>query len=135
MYHILVVDDENRIRALIRKYAEFEGHTVTEAGDGMEAVVLCRKQTFDLIIMDIMMPELDGFSACREIRKITPTPIIILSQRDTVVDNAPVKRAFPNAHYLLAANPRSSHALTNAVDWQENLTAILEMPYEVSHSI
>ena len=62
-------------------------------------------------------------------------PIILLSQRDTVVKNAPVRRAFPTAHYLLAANPRSSHALTNAVDWQENLTAILELPYEVSHSI
>ena len=73
MYHILVVDDESRIRTVIRKYAEFEGHTVTEAGDGMEAVMLCRKNTFDLIIMDIMMPELDGFSACREIRKRNPT--------------------------------------------------------------
>ena len=86
MYHILVVDDESRIRTLIRKYAEFEGHTVTEAGDGMEAVNLCRTQTFDLIIMDIMMPELDGFSACREIRKITQTPIIMLSARGEEYD-------------------------------------------------
>ena len=86
MYHILVVDDESRIRAIIRKYAEFEGHAVTEAGDGMEAVVLCRKESFDLIIMDIMMPELDGFSACREIRKITQTPIIMLSARGEEYD-------------------------------------------------
>ncbi len=86
MYHILIVDDESRIRSLIRKYAEFEGHTVTEAGDGMEAVILCRTQTFDLIIMDIMMPELDGFSACREIRKITQTPIIMLSARGEEYD-------------------------------------------------
>ena len=86
MYHILVVDDESRIRTLIRKYAEFEGHTVTEAGDGMEAVNLCRTQTFDLIIMDIMMPELDGFSACREIRKSTDTPILMLSARGEEYD-------------------------------------------------
>ena len=86
MYHILVVDDESRIRAIIRKYAEFEGHEVTEAGDGMEAVLLCRNHTYDLIIMDIMMPELDGFSACREIRKITQTPIIILSARGEEYD-------------------------------------------------
>ena len=86
MYHILVVDDESRIRAIIRKYAEFEGNTVTEAGDGMEAVVLCRKNSYDLIIMDIMMPELDGFSACREIRKITQTPIIMLSARGEEYD-------------------------------------------------
>lgn len=85
-YHILVVDDESRIRAIIKKYAEFEGHKVTEAADGMEAVSLCRAQTFDLIIMDIMMPELDGFSACREIRKIASTPIIMLSARGEEYD-------------------------------------------------
>lgn len=62
-------------------------------------------------------------------------PIILLSQRDTVVDNRPVRRAFPTAHYLLAANPRSSHALTNAADWEDNLHAILTLPYEVSHSL
>ena len=86
MYHILVVDDESRIRAIIKKYAEFEGHRVTEAGDGMEAVSLCRQGEFDLIIMDIMMPELDGFSACREIRKISQTPIIMLSARGEEYD-------------------------------------------------
>ena len=86
MYHILIVDDEARIRSLIRKYAEFEGHTVTEAGDGMEAVRLCRKESFDIIIMDIMMPELDGFSACREIRKVSDTPIIMLSARGEEYD-------------------------------------------------
>ncbi len=86
MYHILVVDDESRIRSIIRKYAEFEGHEVTEAADGMEAVLLCRKHTYDLIIMDIMMPELDGFSACREIRKQAETPIIMLSARGEEYD-------------------------------------------------
>ena len=86
MYHILVVDDEVRIRSIIKKYAEFEGHTVSEAGDGMEAVLLCRQNTYDVIIMDIMMPELDGFSACREIRKISQTPIIMLSARGEEYD-------------------------------------------------
>ncbi len=86
MYHILVVDDEARIRTIIKKYAEFEGYTVSEAVDGMEAVLLCRANTYDLIIMDIMMPELDGFSACREIRKISKTPIIMLSARGEEYD-------------------------------------------------
>ena len=86
MYKILTVDDEERIRALIRKYAEFEGHEVTEAVDGMEAIKLCREQDFDIIIMDIMMPELDGFSACREIRKFKQTPIIMLSARGEEYD-------------------------------------------------
>ena len=86
MYHLLVVDDEVRIRSIIKKYAEFDGHTVSEAADGMEAVHLCRNANFDLVIMDIMMPELDGFSACREIRKVSNVPIIMLSARGEEYD-------------------------------------------------
>ena len=86
MSRILVVDDEFRIRQIIRKYAEFEGYTVEEAVDGMQAIEICRREKFDLIIMDVMMPELDGFSACREIRKFSQTPIIMLSARGEEYD-------------------------------------------------
>lgn len=86
MYKVLVVDDEMKIRTLIRKYAEFEGHEVIEAADGMEAVNLCKCQTFDIIVMDIMMPELDGFSACKEIRKFSQTPMLMLSARGEEYD-------------------------------------------------
>ena len=86
MSKILVVDDEFRIRQIIRKYAEFEGYEVEEAVDGMEAIRICRQKNFDLIIMDVMMPELDGFSACREIRKFRDTPIIMLSARGEEYD-------------------------------------------------
>lgn len=86
MSKILVVDDEARIREIIKKYAEFEGHTVSEAVDGMQAIDVCRQNSFDLIIMDVMMPELDGFSACREIRKFSNTPIIMLSARGEEYD-------------------------------------------------
>ncbi len=86
MSKILVVDDEFRIRQIIRKYAEFEGYEVDEATDGMEAIRICRQKEFDLIIMDVMMPELDGFSACREIRKFRDTPIIMLSARGEEYD-------------------------------------------------
>ncbi len=85
-YHILVVDDEEMIRKLISKYAVYEGHTVTEAKDGMEAVRLFRDGSFDIMIIDIMMPELDGFSACREIRKFSQIPIIMLSARGEEYD-------------------------------------------------
>lgn len=88
MYHILVVDDEEKIRTLIRKYAEFEGNQVTEAKNGMEAVELCRRdpRRFDVIIMDVMMPELDGFSAVAEIRKTCQTPVLMLSARGEEYD-------------------------------------------------
>ena len=86
MSKILVVDDEFRIREIIKKYANFEGHKVTEAVDGMSAIEICNKETFDIIIMDVMMPELDGFSACKEIRKHCNTPIISLSARGEEYD-------------------------------------------------
>ena len=86
MSKILVVDDEFRLRELIKKYAVFEGHTVEEAVDGIQAISICNQQDFDLIIMDVMMPELDGFSACREIRKKKSTPIIMLSARGEEYD-------------------------------------------------
>lgn len=86
MYHILVVDDEDKIRDIIKKYANFEGYSVTEAANGMEAVEKCQNHKFDIIIMDIMMSELDGFSACREIRKTSDTPVIMLSARGEEYD-------------------------------------------------
>ena len=86
MNRILIVDDEERIRNLIRKYAEFQGYEVAEASDGLEAVEVCRMRDFDVIVMDIMMPELDGFSACKEIRKVRDTPVIMLSARGEEYD-------------------------------------------------
>ena len=83
---LLVVDAEARIRELIKKYATFEQYEVTEAENGMQAVELCRQQDFDLIIMDVMMPDLDGFSACREIRKTSAVPILMLSARGEEYD-------------------------------------------------
>ncbi len=86
MGKILVVDDEEKIRQIIRKYGEFEGYEVLEARDGMEAITLCRQNDYDVIIMDVMMPELDGFSACRKIKKLKDIPIIMLSARGEEYD-------------------------------------------------
>lgn len=86
MYHILVADDEERIRTALRKYAEFEGWKVTEARDGMQAVELCRNEKFDIVILDIMMPNLDGYSACKEIRRISDVPVLMLSARGEEYD-------------------------------------------------
>lgn len=86
MRKILVVDDEEKIRAIIRKYGEFEGYHITEAKDGMEAVHICREQDFDVVILDVMMPMLDGFSTCKEIKKGKDIPIIMLSARGEEYD-------------------------------------------------
>ena len=86
MVKLLVVDDEQKIRQVIREYAEFNGFEVTEAADGMSAIGLCKLNDYDLIIMDVMMPRLDGFSACKEIKKIKPIPVIMLSARGEEYD-------------------------------------------------
>mgnify|MGYP003509096349 FL=1 len=86
MAHILIVDDEINIRKVVREYAEFEGYEVTEAENGMEAVNLCTEHDYDLIIMDVMMPRLDGYSACKEIRKKKSIPFIMLSARGEEYD-------------------------------------------------
>ena len=86
MYKLLVVDDEPKIREVIREYAEFNGYEVTEAEDGMSAVGLCKLNKYDLVILDIMMPKLDGFTACKEIKKISDVPIIMLSARGEEYD-------------------------------------------------
>ena len=81
MARLLVVDDEEKIRAVVREYAEFEEFEVTEARDGMEAVALCRENDYDIIIMDVMMPKLDGIRATLKIRETNSVPIIILSAK------------------------------------------------------
>ena len=86
MYKLLVVDDEPKIREVIREYAEFNGYEVTEAEDGMSAVGLCKLNKYDLVILDIMMTKLDGFTACKEIKKISDVPIIMLSARGEEYD-------------------------------------------------
>ena len=86
MYKVLVVDDELKIRELVAKYVKFEGHEVYEAENGMQAVELCRDNDYDIVIMDVMMPELDGFSAVKEIRKRKATPVIMLTARGEEYD-------------------------------------------------
>ena len=86
MSKILIVDDELRVRDLIKKYAKFEGYEVCEASNGLKAIEICKTGEPDIIIMDVMMPELDGFSACREIRKFSNIPIIMLSARGEEYD-------------------------------------------------
>ena len=86
MYKILIADDEQKIREVLREYAEYEGHEVVEAVDGMQAVELSKQEDFDIIILDIMMPRLDGFSACKEIRKFKQTPVLMLSARGEEYD-------------------------------------------------
>ncbi len=112
---LLIVDDEKGIRDLIRKYALFEGYEVEEAENGMEAVEMCRSHSYDLIIMDVMMPELDGFSAVREIRKDKTTPVIMLSARGEEYDRIHGFESGVDDYVVKPFSPRELLMRVNAV--------------------
>ena len=87
MKKLLIVDDESAIRTIIVKYATFEGYDTDEAENGMQALEKCKVNDYDLVVLDIMMPELDGFSVARELKKSKPLlPIILLSARGEEYD-------------------------------------------------
>ena len=86
MPRILVVDDEPDICQMIRRYAEHDGYETVGVSDGTEAVAVCRKEDFDIIIMDVMMPDMDGFAACRKIKEQKDIPVLMLSARGEEYD-------------------------------------------------
>lgn len=86
MARLLVADDEEGIRELVRRYAEREGHEVLCAADGVEAVHLASEHRPDAAILDVMMPELDGYRACREMRMMGDIPVILLTARGDEYD-------------------------------------------------
>lgn len=83
---ILIVDDSETVRELLVMYAKYEGFDTAEAESGESAVAICRKERFDLIILDVMMPGMDGFSACHAIRTFCSTPILMLTARGEECD-------------------------------------------------
>ena len=86
MSTILIVDDEPDIITLISRYAKRDGYEVVTAEDGRQAIEACQKEDFDIIIMDVMMPDTDGFTACKKIKEFKDIPVIMLSARGTEFD-------------------------------------------------
>ena len=123
MYKLLVVDDEQKIREVIREYAEFSGYSVSEASDGLVALGLCKTNDYDLIIMDIMMPKLDGFSACKEIRKVKDIPIIMLSARGEEYDKLFGFELGIDDYIVKPFSPKELMARVNAVLSRKNSKA------------
>ena len=112
---ILIVDDEEMIREVLREYVEFEGNEAFEAADGMEAVRLCRDNTYDLVLMDVMMPHLDGFSAVKEIKKIKDIPVIMLSARGEEYDKLFAFELGVDDYVTKPFSPKEVMARINAV--------------------
>ncbi|MGB9904075.1 MAG: response regulator transcription factor [Desulfotomaculales bacterium] len=112
---ILVADDEARIRDLVRMYLQAEGFSVTEAKDGRQALEIFRQDSFDLIILDIMMPGLDGWEVCREIRKSSPVPVIMLTARGEEVDRVLGLELGADDYVVKPFSPRELTARVKAV--------------------
>ena len=115
MYKILIVDDEQKIREVLAEYAEFEGFESDQASDGMEAVLKCKQNDYDIILMDVMMPKLDGFSAVKEIRKIKDIPVIMLSARGEEYDKLFGFEIGADDYVVKPFSPKEVMARINAV--------------------
>lgn len=130
---ILIVDDEDRMREMIKDYVSLEGFEIDEAADGLQALEKFKEKQYSLVILDVMMPRMDGWSTCREIRKTSQVPIIMLTARgeeydklfgfELGVDDYIVKPFSPRE--LLArmkAIIRRSQAVVEPEEKQETLT-------------
>ena len=126
MKKILIVDDEAKIREVLREYAEFEGFETEEAADGMEAVKLCKQNEYDLVIMDIMMPRLDGFSAVKEIKKYKDVPVIMLSARGEEYDKLFGFEIGIDDYVVKPFSPKEVMARINAVIKRKNAAFVAE---------
>ncbi len=122
MKKLLIVDDEAKIREVIKEYAEFEGFEALEASDGMEAVKMLKSQDFDLVIMDVMMPRLDGFSAVKEIRKSKNIPVIMLSARTEEYDKLFGFELGADDYVVKPFSPKELMARVNAVLKRKDVT-------------
>lgn len=81
MYRLLIAEDEAKLRRIVKDYFEKRNFQVQGAEDGMEALELLKEREFDIVLLDVMMPRLDGFSVCRAIRREKDTPIMFLTAR------------------------------------------------------
>ncbi len=131
MSKILVVDDEEKIRLIIKKYGEFEGHEIKEAADGIEAVKMCDKEDFDLVILDVMMPELDGFSACKMIKSKKDIPVIMLSARGEEYDRIHGFESGVDDYVVKPFSPKELMLRANVVISRNQKTTSTEIAHEI----
>ncbi len=122
MIKLLVVDDEENIREVLKEYAEFEGIEVDEASDGMKAIEMAKAKDYDIIIMDVMLPRLDGYSACKEIRKFKQTPMLMLSARGEEYDKLHGFDVGIDDYVVKPFSPKEVMARVNAIVKRNSMT-------------
>src|SRR5512135_2286981 len=128
---ILVVDDERHIVELLRLYLEKEGFAVVAASDGEQALAIHQRQEPDLVILDVMLPKVDGFEVCREIRRRGETPILMLTARTDDVDSIVGLELGADDYVTKPFNPRALVAHVKAILRRTEVTARGGRPIEV----
>jgi DNA-binding response OmpR family regulator len=131
MKTILVVDDERNIVELLRLYLEKEGWTVISAGDGEEGLALHARHEPDLVILDLMLPKIDGFEVCRELRRRGDVPIVMLTARDDVIDSIVGLELGADDYVSKPFNPRALVARIKAIFRRTEATGRGGRPIEV----
>jgi DNA-binding response OmpR family regulator len=131
MKTILVIDDERNIVDLLRLYLEKEGWAVLAAGNGEEGLELHRRHEPDLVILDLMLPRIDGFEVCRELRRRGDTPILMLTARDDDVDSIVGLELGADDYVTKPFNPRALVARVKAILRRTDVTARGGRPIEV----
>jgi len=121
---ILVVDDEQKIRDIVRLYLEKEGFSVTDAADGREALTIISTKQWDLIVLDLMLPDIDGWTVCKEVRKNSTIPIIMLTARDDEVDRVLGLELGADDYVVKPFSPRELVARVKAVLRRSHTPAI-----------
>ena len=123
MKTILVVDDERNIVELLRLYLEKEGYAVVSASDGEQALVLYERNDPDLVVLDLMLPRMDGFEVCRELRRRGDTPILMLTARSEDVDAIVGLELGADDYVTKPFNPRALVARVKAILRRTDVTA------------
>lgn len=131
MKTILVIDDERNIVELLRLYFEQEGWAVIAAADGQDGLDLQRRHEPDLVVLDLMLPKIDGFEVCREIRRRGDTPILMLTARDDDVDSIVGLELGADDYVTKPFNPRALVARVKAILRRTDATRRGGRPIEV----
>jgi DNA-binding response OmpR family regulator len=119
---ILIADDEERIRDMIKEYISIEGYEADEASDGLEALELLKQNDYSIVILDVMMPKMDGWSTCREIRKTSNIPIIMLTARGEEYDKLFGFELGVDDYIVKPFSPKELLARINAIIRRSTLT-------------
>lgn len=133
MYKILVVDDEKRIRDLVKEYLTFESFDCDEAEDGAIALQKLRDNDYDLVVLDIMMPRIDGMTVLKELRKEKETPVIMLSARGEEYDKLFGFELGADDYLIKPFSPKELIARIKIILRRRNNVAVLPERLQIGH--